>query len=380
MYGFFARKRTDPPQPPSSSGVPARPSCLRPPPSPTHSSRRVRGHVAFAALQVICSGPTTGRASRPISLPLIGVLTPRCCGDPASPPEVTPCSSVPCRPHTPWSEGWMDRAFVAILPTRPSPLFGRPVHPWGSPHRLRPGTSPQALRIPPRDGDPALPGSPCRGQRGITPAFGYGALHPSARGTSTLLNTALLSAQYGPIRLPPAAPRPSGCPWGRGPRDVPAATGGSPRFRTLPVHACRRLRPRWTRVRARLRARSLVPSPPLHTDRRPRCSGFRGWSRSVPPLADFGPQDSCLRFARAVTHPLAQDSVPAARWLVESPVGLPRPCLAVGHPLGSADFARRTQRPAFWSSNQYGVPGIPGAAAGSVPAARKRVFRVSAAH
>ena len=31
------------------------------------------------------------------------------------------------------------------------------------------------------------------GQRGITPAFGYSAPHPSAGGTSTLLNNALLS-------------------------------------------------------------------------------------------------------------------------------------------------------------------------------------------
>ena len=76
MYGFFARKRTDPPRRPSSSGVPTRPFCLRPPPSPTHSSRRSLGHAGFAALQVLCSGPTTGRASRPTSLPLIGLLTP----------------------------------------------------------------------------------------------------------------------------------------------------------------------------------------------------------------------------------------------------------------------------------------------------------------
>jgi hypothetical protein len=40
-----------------------------------------------------------------------------------------------------------------------------------------------------------------------------------------------------------------------------------------------------------------------------------------------------------------QDSVPAPRWLVGSPVGLPTPRWAVGHPLGSADLARRTQRP-----------------------------------
>jgi hypothetical protein len=76
----FARRRTDPPHRPSSSGVPPRPSCLRPPPSPTHSSRRVRGPVAFATLQVSCSGPTTGQASRPTSLPLIGVLTPAAAG------------------------------------------------------------------------------------------------------------------------------------------------------------------------------------------------------------------------------------------------------------------------------------------------------------
>ena len=34
------------------------------------------------------------------------------------------------------------------------------------------------------------------GQRGVAPAFGYGAPHSSARGTSTLLSNALLSAHY----------------------------------------------------------------------------------------------------------------------------------------------------------------------------------------
>ena len=51
------------------------------------------------------------------------------------------------------------------------------------------------FRLRARLGFPYLPSLP--GQRGITPAFGYGAPHPSARGTSTLLNNALLSAQYG---------------------------------------------------------------------------------------------------------------------------------------------------------------------------------------
>ena len=44
------------------------------------------------------------------------------------------------------------------------------------------------------------------GPRGITPAFGYGAPHPSARGTSTLLNNALLSAHS--LRLPRAGHHP----------------------------------------------------------------------------------------------------------------------------------------------------------------------------
>ena len=123
---------------------------------------------------------------------------------------------------------WVNEsAFVSIVQTRPCPTFGRPVHLWGSPHRLRPGTSPHALRIPSRDGHPALRSnassgsssalavsgfrlrarldicipSASFGQRGITPAFGYGAPHSSARGTLTLLNDALLSAHCATVRL-----------------------------------------------------------------------------------------------------------------------------------------------------------------------------------
>jgi hypothetical protein len=87
------------------------------------------------------------------------------------------------------------------VPTRPCPLFGRPVHRRDGSHRLRPGASPHALRIPPRGGHPALLGVARRGRRD-TLAFGYGALHPSASGTSTRLNTSLPSAHCGPIRHP----------------------------------------------------------------------------------------------------------------------------------------------------------------------------------
>jgi hypothetical protein len=44
-----------------------------------------------------------------------------------------------------------------------------------------------------------------RGQRCL--AFGYGALRPSASGTSPRLNTSLPSAHYGPVRLPRAVHR-----------------------------------------------------------------------------------------------------------------------------------------------------------------------------
>ena len=49
-----------------------------------------------------------------------------------------------------------ESAFAFIVQARPCPTFGRPVHLRGGPHRLQPGTSPHALRIPPRDGHPAL--------------------------------------------------------------------------------------------------------------------------------------------------------------------------------------------------------------------------------
>src|SRR6267143_5096630 len=45
-------------------------------PSPTQFRRRLPGHAAFAALQVLFSRPYTDRASLATSLSLIGLLTP----------------------------------------------------------------------------------------------------------------------------------------------------------------------------------------------------------------------------------------------------------------------------------------------------------------
>src|ERR1700691_133389 len=72
---------------------------------PDPFGRRSPGHAAFAALKVLLNRPTTDKASLTLSLSLIGLLTPEPPGDPASSPEVTRCSSVPCRPQTPWCGG-----------------------------------------------------------------------------------------------------------------------------------------------------------------------------------------------------------------------------------------------------------------------------------
>src|SRR5579863_3750911 len=52
--------------------------------------------------------------------------------------------------------GGEPNAFAPIVQARPFPIFGRPVHLRDHSHRLRPGSSPQALRIPPHGGHPAL--------------------------------------------------------------------------------------------------------------------------------------------------------------------------------------------------------------------------------
>src|SRR5271156_3991281 len=103
----------------------------------------------------------------------------------------------------------MSNAFAPIVRARPDPIFGRPVHPGSPPIDY----SPILLRIPfgfhlaadtlsSEARRSVAPGPSCLfpafafvphktshipssrfGQRGITPAFGYGAPHPSAGGT-----------------------------------------------------------------------------------------------------------------------------------------------------------------------------------------------------
>src|SRR6516162_6937629 len=104
MYGYFTHG-TDPPPRPYSSGFLSLPNRLCRLPSPAHFRRRLPGHAAFAALVVLHSRPSTDRASLAISLSLIGSLALAPPGDPASHPEVTRYSSIPCCPHSPCSGG-----------------------------------------------------------------------------------------------------------------------------------------------------------------------------------------------------------------------------------------------------------------------------------
>ena len=82
----------------------------------------------------------------------------------------------------------MRNAFAPIVRARPCPIFGRPVHLRGSPHRLQPDTSPQTLRIPDRSGHPALRDSP---SNRLQVRLGCVRLSPSC--PFRLLHTVLLS-------------------------------------------------------------------------------------------------------------------------------------------------------------------------------------------
>jgi hypothetical protein len=121
----------------------------------------------------------------------------------------------------------MSNAFAPIVRARPNPIFGRPVHQGSLPFdyspilllkpfgfRIAPDTLSSGIRratgsrsVLAVSGfrlrarlDFSIP-SCSPGQRGITPAFGYSAPHPSAEGTSTPMIHALPSAHYGLIRL-----------------------------------------------------------------------------------------------------------------------------------------------------------------------------------
>src|ERR1039457_5693764 len=100
-----------------------------------------------------------------------------------------------------------ENAFASVMQARPCPTFGRPVH-------LRDGSldyGPVLLLMPfgshlTVDTLPSGDSAPAPASEAVNPAFGYDAPHLSTRGTSTLLNNALLSAYYAVVRLPTPIP------------------------------------------------------------------------------------------------------------------------------------------------------------------------------
>jgi hypothetical protein len=163
---------------------------------PSSSPLPSTGHAAFTALSVLFGGPTPHPASLPTSLFAYRVAYSVATQKPGEVSRGHACLfRTVLSAHT-LVRRENENAFASIVQARPVPVFGRPVHP-GSRLRLRPGTSPHALRISPRGEHPALRWYFPTGQRDITPAFGYGAPHLSTRGTSTLLIHALPGAHYG---------------------------------------------------------------------------------------------------------------------------------------------------------------------------------------
>jgi hypothetical protein len=226
-YGYFTHGTAPPPcsfliwsavysQPPSPAVFPNSFGC------------RFPGRAIFVALVVLHSRPSTDKASLATSLSLIGLFTPVPTGDSASLPEVTHCSSVPCRPSANTLVRRVNEtAFAFVVQARPCPAFGRPVHLRGVPPSITaryfsscPSDSiSRWTPCPPEKSWSVASGPPWLvsgfrfrarlgfsipssffGPRGITPAFGYNAPHSSVRGTSTLLNIALLSAHYKAVR------------------------------------------------------------------------------------------------------------------------------------------------------------------------------------
>src|SRR6266699_469975 len=168
MYGFFTHG-TVPPSRLYSSGFLSLPDHLRRLPSPTQFRRRSPGHVTFITLQVICSRPTTDRASLALSPPwadrfILGITPSIAARYFSAGPSDSTSRWTPCPPE--YRKRWL-QVGLGCVQLSPSCPFRR-LHTFRflRPARLR------------------------------TPLLGYGAPHLSARGTSALLNNALLSAHF----------------------------------------------------------------------------------------------------------------------------------------------------------------------------------------
>ena len=109
----------------------------RQPPLPTDfpgpPGRRSRSHPAFTGLEVLFGCPIARRASLPTSLSAYRVGCPGATRkhDEPSWGHVQIFRTVPLANTLVRRVG--KNAFAVIVPARPCPVFGRPIHHWGSP-------------------------------------------------------------------------------------------------------------------------------------------------------------------------------------------------------------------------------------------------------
>src|SRR5271167_2027812 len=201
----------------------------------------------------------------------------------------------------------MSNAFAPIVRARPNPIFGRPVHQGSPPIDYSPILllKPFGFRIAP---DTLSSDENLVGQRGITPAFGYSAPHPSAGGTLTLLIHALPSAHYEPLRHPSAP----GLSLAGVRLIIPDHALGLPVLRALSLCTCCRHYPGAADGRTRRSNRPSVSAFPDSTVRSACTSSFSRFAQRL--LA--------LRPAHSRSHQI-RDRYPGASD-ISSPPCLPR--------------------------------------------------------
>ena len=175
------------------------------------------------------------------------------------------------------------------------------------------------------------------GQRGVTPAFGYGAPYPGASGTSTHLIWALPSTHYGPFRHPIA---PSLTVTGLRLVATTDHTIGLPVLRAFPLCACCRHYPGTaTGDTASLITPPALSAFPALADGSACATSFsRIAQRSLTLRPAHSPSHLVTLYIRGFSHFVTSMTAPIAS-------GWSNIAGWDSHPLRNAAFARRTPEP-----------------------------------
>ncbi len=172
--------------PPLPAAFPSPPRCLF---SRSRSSHCISGTIRLSDYSL--------NIASHFVLTLIGSLILFLLRNPVSPPGVTPRSSVPCRPHTPWYDGWMSIAFASTVQARPCPIFGRPVH-----HGISPSIAARYFSSCPSDSTSRwTPCPPRPGRCSLPPTLGCLACSFTLRfQTSASISPTIAAAAYNACR------------------------------------------------------------------------------------------------------------------------------------------------------------------------------------